>query len=820
MYNLSGDYMQIIKLILSFFFVLGLALHGLPYLFYPTVEFDLSDIGTEPDISSRACGFLYGLAQEGVPSPEAVKTLTISSISQKVIGGLQHPIGDVDDVSPNLGTCDYITVYLQDCYPTWYYNWDVIEEMRKAGTYDCREFVENDFLPQAREKVRILSQKDYADRLVYCPYNECDNTVWFGTQQEGGWLAFDDKAKAEFYRAWKLAYEEIRAIHPGSKIGGPGYCDYNIDKIGDFLKFCKENDCLPDIMIYHELGGESSMWLRDHVKEYRKFEKELGIKENPIIITEYGTMEECGVPSPMLHYISAMEDSGVYGNIAYWRLSDNLCDTITKGNCPNSCWWLYKWYCDMRGKHIPCEVLDLKHSDFENTVKYFRDGFHKSKLDGIGACDIDNKRIDLIIGGADYSYQAALRGADRIFGKSRVRVTVEAVAFEGLSGEVFKPSVISDKVETASANMKIRIDTPDINAVYHVIIEPYGGEKLLEAAPLPERFEFENGTLLGKAYTYDSAYGTTDGIQGMCGGFENDGDGISLDFNTGKAGKYDISIVYGKANDGTSTASRCDGRAKMIFDGEESEISLPNTVKSEYTDKYTFTADLSAGKHNIRLMHSDGTFVVDSLLILPHTENESVYCKYDNDCGEYLIIAPANGFYKIGNADKYLKKGFNYVKDENGGNIEAAPCGYEDEFTAELNKLALSGTAEIKTVGGRDCLTGINSDGGSAAIEFNASREGIYAITLEYSNNEENGLHAYNVDLIEEYVTITAGDEKHELWCVNTLSDYNFSTATAYIRLNEGMNEIVLSNDHFNSFNGITTTSPNISRITINRAEK
>ena len=34
----------------------------------------------------------------------------------------------------------------------------------------------------------------------------------------------------------------------------------------------------------------------------------------------------------------------------------------------------------------------------------------------------------------------------------------------------------------------------------------------------------------------------------------------------------------------------------------------------------------------------------------------------------------------------------------------------------------------------------------------------------------------------------------------NTLSDYNFSTATAYIRLNEGMNEIVLSNDHFNSF--------------------
>ncbi|MBR3619866.1 MAG: hypothetical protein IKN56_00045, partial [Clostridia bacterium] len=516
----------------------------------------------------------------------------------------------------------------------------------------------------------------------------------------------------------------------------------------------------------------------------------------------------------------AMEDSGVYGNIAYWRLSDNLCDTITKGNCPNSCWWLYKWYCDMRGKHIPCEILDLKHSDFENTVKYFRDGFHKSKLDGIGACDIENKRIDLILGGVDYSYQAALKGADRIFGKGKVRITVEAVAFEGISGEVFAPSVISDKAEKTRGNMKIKIDSPDPNAVYHVIIEPYGGEKLLETSPLPARSEFENGTLLGGAYTYDSAYGTTGAIQGMCGGFENDGDGISLDFSAGKAEKYDISIIYGKANDGPSPASRCDGRAKMIFDGTESEISLPNTVKSEYTDKYTFTADLTAGSHNIKLMHSGGTFVVDSLLILPHTESKPVYCAFEKDYGEYLIIAPADGFYKTGKAEKYLKKGFNYVKAENGGDIEVTPCGYDNEFTAGLSGLTLSGTAEIKTAGGRECLTGINSDGGSAVIEFNAPREGLYALTLEYSNNEENGLHAYNVDLIEEYVTITTGDEKYELWCVNTLSDYNFSTATAYIRLNEGMNEIILSNDRFNSFNGLTTTSPNISKITVNQAEK
>ncbi|MBO4343672.1 MAG: DUF2344 domain-containing protein, partial [Clostridia bacterium] len=90
-------------------------------------------------------------------------------------------------------------------------------------------------------------------------------------------------------------------------------------------------------------------------------------------------------------------------------------------------------------------------------------------------------------------------------------------------------------------------------AVYRVTVsEDNGPEITSRKSALPERFEFESGTLCGTAYTYDSAYATTGETVGMCGGFEHDGDGISLDFTVPESGDYELAIVYGKANDGPS----------------------------------------------------------------------------------------------------------------------------------------------------------------------------------------------------------------------------------------------------------------------------
>lgn len=226
---------RFISLILSFVTVLGMAAEGIPYCFKPTLAVDAAECAGE--ISSRASGYLYGIAQSGVPDPAMVESLDVSSVSQKVAGGLQHPVGDVDDVSGSLESCDYITVYLQDCFDTWYYCEQEIRELRADGVYDCEKFVHEKFFPQAAESVALLSRKNYSDRIVYCPFNECDNAVWFGTPSEdGSWLMFDEAAKLRFCKAWKEMFELIRSINPDALIGGPGYCDYDSAEIRQFLE--------------------------------------------------------------------------------------------------------------------------------------------------------------------------------------------------------------------------------------------------------------------------------------------------------------------------------------------------------------------------------------------------------------------------------------------------------------------------------------------------------------------------------------------------------------------------------------------------------
>ena len=43
---------------------------------------------------------------------------------------------------------------------------------------------------------------------------------------------------------------------------------------------------------------------------------------------------------------------------------------------------------------------------------------------------------------------------------------------------------------------------------------------------------------------------------------------------------------------------------------------------------------------------------------------------------------------------------------------------------------------------------------------MNAPAAGDYCFTFTYANNAEGGYHAYNVDLIEQYFTVSAAGQK------------------------------------------------------------
>ena len=86
--------------ILSFVISLNIMIENLPLFWNPVLEIDASKpLG---EITTKATGFLYGLAEPGVPSEAITDSLDISSVSQKVIGGLQHPTGDIDRIADQL----------------------------------------------------------------------------------------------------------------------------------------------------------------------------------------------------------------------------------------------------------------------------------------------------------------------------------------------------------------------------------------------------------------------------------------------------------------------------------------------------------------------------------------------------------------------------------------------------------------------------------------------------------------------------------------------------------------------------------------------
>ena len=81
---------------------------------------------------------------------------------------------------------------------------------------------------------------------------------------------------------------------------------------------------------------------------------------------------------------------------------------------------------------------------------------------------------------------------------------------------------------------------------------------------------------------------------------------------------------------------------------------------------------------------------------------------------------------------------------------------------------------------------------------------GDYALVLTYASGRENGAHAYNIDLVEDFVTVVVNGEKAgNYYCRNTMSFTSWSTRTIPVTLEQGENEILLCNDWENAFTGV-----------------
>lgn len=861
---------KFLKVLLSVFIcaviLLGICTVGFFIFYTPSLT---ADLGVKTgEVTTGASGYLYGIAEQGVPSKNMTESIDISTVSQKVPDGLQHPIGDISHVYGQLDNTDYIVVYLQDAYSTWYYEHSAIEQKRSENSYDWKSFITEDYFPKIEAAVKELSNTSYSGKVVYCLYNECDNGVWFGDTKEsaesefGVYGEYNEQGEQNFFEAWKMTYDFVKSINSNALIGGPGFCDYDSSEISHFLEYCVKNDCVPEIMIYHELNDSSVYHWQSHVKDYREMEQSYNIDELPIIVTEYGRMQDNGMPGKMLQYITQIETSKVYADNAYWRLANNLCDTAADDNSPNSNWWVYRWYTDMEGQTVSIKYQDLFKSNMGKALK------REAKLSSQGFMGIvtlsDNEdKLDIICGGRDGSAVVKLKNIDdtALNGKN-VHIKIEEVLYKGLSGVVTAPVILKEYNATLGSSFTIDMNDMDEANAYHITITADDNNNEFENDSFIQRYEFEQGEILANAYTYDSAYATTGDKDGMVGGIENDGDGVSITVDVPRDGNYDLNFIYGNSNDGEYDE---DGRQDpddrtnsvvtldiAVDDGNASyDLILPNTIKSEYTDCYILPVSLSEGEHKLTIRHKKGTVVLDSLLVTEASGKKEISVLQDADRTDkktqsFLTVVPDDGYYNIsfdssasaifvndnkitaenGSACVYLMRGLNYIdikcdtKLKEGLTVIESDTKTSDIYLAAAAELSGGAVIAENRVAECDYIDNISCSSGRAEFTVNAENDGVYAMTISYANNDEGGKHDYNVDLIERYITVTAGGKQQDIYCRNTYSWDTYKTVTAFVTLKKGDNKITLTNSGNNKFDGAVTYAPHIESFTINEISK
>lgn len=227
-----------------------------------------------------------------------------------------------------------------------------------------------------------------------------------------------------------------------------------------FLEYAKANNALPDIISWHELGGQSS--IAADVAAMKSMEASLGISPRPIVIEEYAETGEVGAPGSLVGYIAKFERAGVAAaDLAFWNDYGTLGDLLTgTGGLPNGGWWLYKWYGDMTGEMV-------------NTVPPAQTG-----IDGAASVNRSQNLVSVIFGGGTGSSQVTINGLSSLsgFGDAQTaHVVLQDVASDGRTTAVEGPGTIFNG-DLPVTDGTVTVPVAGMNAAYgyHVLVTPAG----------------------------------------------------------------------------------------------------------------------------------------------------------------------------------------------------------------------------------------------------------------------------------------------------------------------------------------------------------
>ncbi len=525
-------------------------------------------------VTHVATGSLYGLTETyptNIDADVAALKPNVFLAPARSGQGRQQPIGGAFLVSPRIkNTTGKVQIRLADVLPGWPY---AFKDM-------------NHWLSEVGSVVKEKKASAVQNFDGYEIWNEPDGT-WKNTS-----IDFNSGL-------WKKTYDYLRQNDPNERIVGPSYSWYNGNRMEEFVKYCSANNCMPDVISWHQWGSEGFVGSIEH---YRSLEKKYNVKPRAISINEYSsdthTLEGC--PGVSVPFIAKFERHGVESAMISWwftNLPGRLGSLLTAQNQRGGGWHLYKWYGDMSG-YMAKVVPPNDRSD---------------GVDGFAAVDTKKKVASVVVGGNTLGeVSVKIDKIPAAFG-SKVNVDVEYVTWEDKDKAVPSTTPESSKeYDVVNGAITVPVNIKNVYYAYRVYITPvipqapYGDK----AATVPGKIEFENYDVGGEGKSFhDTDYDNQgknyreDGVDvvtagnGYALGYTIAGEWTEYTFNVEADGEYKLSANVATAMETAGFKLYVD--EKQIL--EDIEVAKIDSSFDTYKEISLGTVNLSKGEHVLKM---------------------------------------------------------------------------------------------------------------------------------------------------------------------------------------------------------------------------
>jgi MYXO-CTERM domain-containing protein len=400
-----------------------------------TLTVDLST--TIRPVTHAASGSLYGVTEKLPADVTGLIAPLHPFVFNNPAADVQQPVGDAIAVAGRVApTGAKVSIRLADLFAGWPYKFTTVSDwLDKVG--------------------QTVTRKQASGVSNYYGYE-----IW--NEPNGTWTS-----STPFNDFWQQTYAKLRQLDPEAKLIGPSISYFDANYLKSFLTFAKANNCVPDIISWHELSGGN---LTANFQSYRSLEQQLGIGPLPISINEYSgkndlTVEgQPGASAPMIAKFERFKiDSAC---ISYWDVSHpgRLGSLLATDTTRNGGWWFYKWYGDMTG-------------DMVGTTPPTPND--PAALDGFANLDSTTKTASVVLGGVnDGTIRVVVSGfAASALAGSKVHAVVEHTPFANRTTSV----TATDTVSTADLSVsgdQITVSISNANGTdgYRVSLSPVGGQ--------------------------------------------------------------------------------------------------------------------------------------------------------------------------------------------------------------------------------------------------------------------------------------------------------------------------------------------------------